>query len=225
MSKEMITTVHTSDLFQDSMNYMKKRCASQENKQAQLQLFRQGVRIWNRYFQGKELRIASRSFGRACIRENAFYLEGQCIECSVLAQIKQETLTGCVVYAFHGIDIPAEEEEMNELDRFFVNAWQTALLDGTRAWLLRCLQRRQQHGYIAASLGPGFYGMPIEAMEKLLSVLPAQEAGIRMTEDGKMEPLWSVIGIFLQSDEPIALPQGACVYCRGTANCQMCILR
>lgn len=71
--------------------------------------------------------------------------------------------------------------------------------------------------------GPGYYGMPLEAAGILCSLMDTEQVGISWHKE-RMEPMMSLAGIYLISEEPLIQNWNDCENCIGqSVGCEYCI--
>ena len=129
------------------------------------------------------------------------------------------------VYAFHAPLFEMEETD-SLLTQYYLEIFQIACMDVVREWVQGYLERKHSvmsRHYCSPSFGPGFYGMEMAAVPKLLKLMDTEKPGIRW-KDEKMDPSMSIVGIYLVSREDILSNCGDCVSCIGGKDgCRFCV--
>lgn len=84
----------------------------------------------------------------------------------------------------------------------------------------------QQEGMKASViLGPGYYGMDVEAAEIICQVTDAGQIGVSY-ENGMLNPMFSLTGLILQVPEGKSRLEHPCRYCKGAVGgCRWCEMR
>ena len=142
----------------------------------------------------------------------------------MLERIERSQIETGYVYAFHAPLF--EMEEMDSLlTQYYLEIFQIACMDVVREWLQGYMERKHSvmsRHYCSPSFGPGFYGMELAAAPKLLGLMDTPTSGI-CWKDGKMDPLMSIVGIYLVSREDILSDCGDCASCiGGSEGCRFC---
>lgn len=170
------------------------------------------------------LNVLIQPFAKECIREDRFVFGGQEIFCNVLERIERSQIETGYVYAFHAPLFEMEETD-SLLTQYYLEIFQIACMDVVREWLQGYLERKHSvmsRHYCSPSFGPGFYGMELAAAPKLLGLMDTPKSGI-CWKDGKMDPLMSIVGIYLVSREDILSDCGDCASCiGGSEGCRFC---
>lgn len=223
MMEKKILSVKVSDLLRDSLKYMKIKCDIDDNSREGARIYRQCMQIWAKYFSGGQIQLLVADFGRECIDEKdlKFLLGGKKFTCHLLEQLEISVLTGGYFYLFHAPEV--KMEKMSQMERFYIESWQIALLDAGRLWLERSLRRQQpENSHLSESFGPGFFGMEIEMISVMVNILQGEQVGVRLMPDGMMTPAKSLAGIFLTGTQEFQMPSGDCLFCQGNGQCKMC---
>lgn len=223
MMKKRILSVKITDLLRDSLKYMKVKCDIDDNSREGTRIYQKCMQIWAKYFAGGQIQLLVGDFGQECIdkKNKRYLLHGKSYTCHLLEQINISAVTGGVLYLFHAPEV--DTEGMSQMDCFYVESWQIALMDAVRLWLERYLRRQQSEElYLSEPFGPGFYGMELDAVGAMVKALDGREIGITLLASGMMEPAKSLVGMFLTGTEPFGMASGDCLSCQGTSHCQMC---
>lgn len=168
--------------------------------------------------------IKLQPFDAACVQDGHFAFGKQEILCTVLERIDRSKISEGYLYAFHAPDFPVEEAA-SLLSQYYLETFQIACMDVVREWLRGYLARKhsvEMPHYCSDSFGPGYYGMEFSAVEKLMEIMDTAEAGITWA-DGMLQPVMSLVGLYLISTEDILSDCGDCASCIGQAEgCQFC---
>ncbi len=218
-----ILSVRTSDLLSDALRYMKIKCNIDDESKEGARMYQGCMGIWAKCFAGTRTDILVKSFGSECIdKENQRLQIGtESFTCHFLEVVDMESITGGCFYLFHAPQV--DTIGMEQTQRFYAECWQIALMDAARIWLERFLRRQQpEGGTLSESFGPGFYGMEIEAVVAMVNQMKAEQVGVRLLDNGMMEPAISLVGMFLTGTKLFEMPSGDCLSCQGTSHCRMC---
>lgn len=223
MMEKRILSVKASDLLRDSLKYIKIRCDIDDNSREGARIYQQCMQIWAKYFSGAQMQLLVADFGREYIDEKKykFLLGGKKFTCHLLEQLEISAVTGGYFYLFHAPE--AKSEVQSQMERFYIESWQIALMDAGRLWLERYLRRQQpENCHLSESFGPGFFGMEIEMISVMVNILQGELVGVRLMPDGMMKPAKSLAGMFLTGSQEFQMPSGDCQFCQGTGRCLMC---
>lgn len=164
-------------------------------------------------------------FSRDCIKSDGFMLGKKNISCRILERIDPSKITQGYLYAFHAPEIRIEEMD-SLLGTYYLETFQIACMDIVRKWIRKYLERKhsvESGHYCSHSFGPGYYGMPLEAAGILCSLMDTEQVGISWHKE-RMEPMMSLAGIYLISEEPLIQNWNDCENCIGqSVGCEYCI--
>ena len=152
----------------------------------------------HKYFYRVEVLL--QPFDKSCVQDGKFQFGGQEIRCNVLERIDRSQVENGYIYAFHAPDINVDEGE-SLLAKYYLEVFQIACMDVCRQQIQDYLERKHsvlQKQYCSPSFGPGYYGMDIDAVPKLISFLEADTVGVKWQED-KLYPIMSLVGVYLIS--------------------------
>lgn len=170
------------------------------------------------------LTVLLQPFSRECIVKDHFIFGKQRIRCNVLERIEPCRIETGYLYGFHAPLFEMEETD-SLLTQYYLEIFQIACMDVVREWIKGYLERKHSvktKHYCSPSFGPGYYGMELDSVPKLLDVMQGEKSGIRW-KDGKMEPLMSLVGIYLVSEEEILTDCRDCAGCIGqSTGCRFC---
>ena len=179
----------------------------------------------HKYFYRVEVLL--QPFDKSCVQDGKFQFGGQEIRCNVLERIDRSQVENGYIYAFHAPDINVDEGE-SLLAKYYLEVFQIACMDVCRQQIQDYLERKHsvlQKQYCSPSFGPGYYGMDIDAVPKLISFLEADTVGVKWQED-KLYPIMSLVGVYLISKGELLAECKDCAGCLGQAGgCQYCMNR
>lgn len=163
-------------------------------------------------------------FAAECVGDGFFVFGKEKISCAVLDKIDRQKITQGYLYAFHAPQLSMEKAD-SILEQYYMQTFQVACMDVLRDWLRDRLERkhsRQDRQFCSPSFGPGYYGMGMEAAEKLIGLMDAERAGITW-ENGCMQPMMSLVGIYLVSGQELLPVCKDCENCGGNrGGCEFC---
>lgn len=163
-------------------------------------------------------------FDPQCLKNGWVEIGREKIMCQILERVDRTLVEQGYLYAFHAPEL-ARGEQNSLLLQYYQEVFQIACIDVVRDWLSGYLQRKHSvHSkrYCSPSFGPGYYGMELQAAEKILGLIDGAAAGV-FWENGTMEPLMSIAGIYLVSKKNILNNCPDCESCLGgTGGCKFC---
>jgi hypothetical protein len=138
--------------------------------------------------------------------------------CNVFEQMNPESVEGVYVYAICVGDFSMPEEKI--LDQLYADIWGTAFVDAVRLVLQEELAKDAE---LSDSFGPGFYGMDINAMVNIDSILDFSSIGMELKGSQIIVPLKSCAGMYFKVNELYKKINSACSTCLGTnRSCKLC---
>lgn len=226
-SQEELIHIESTELDERIRMRMEESCRFQEMEtEAAKQQRQEANLIYEKFLKHRSIDILLHPFDRSCVGRTAFRFGTEEISCSVLERIETDWIQQGYLYAFHAPMLRLQGEELTLLQQFYIESWQIAMLDAARDWLQEYLARRhsvRKQAYVTDSFGPGFYGMQMDALEKLCNCLDLKRAGIALTENGNLKPLKSIVGLHLVSDRDVAPVIRDCSSCLGNlGGCTLC---
>ena len=181
------------------------------------------LEIYQNSFRKKKITFLLQPFDASCVKRSSFRFGEQEVFCQVLERIPEEEIVQGYLYTFHA---PAAEEGASLLEQFYGECWQIACMDAGRIWLQQYLTRkhsiRSEH-FVTEAFGPGFYGMPMDAVRQLHSVIRGERVGVTLGADGTLQPLKSSIGLYLVMKKALPFSMKDCMGCIGNwKGCSLC---
>lgn len=170
------------------------------------------------------VKILIQPFAAECAKDGYFMFGKERIRCTVLDKIDRRQVTQGYLYAFHAPELSIEEAD-SLLEQYYMQVFQIACMDVLRDWLQKYLEQKHSvrtKQFCSPSFGPGYYGMELDAVKKLLELMNAERAGI-IWRDGHMQPMMSLTGIYLISEQDILPVCRDCISCKGNrSGCEFC---
>lgn len=168
--------------------------------------------------------ILLQPFSGQCVKKGYFQIGEEKIRCQVLEKLDLDQIQQGYFYTFHAPEFPVKKTD-DLLQQYYFEVYQIACLDVVREWIREYLARKhsvRETRYASPSFGPGFYGMELEATEKILSLMNPEKAGVSWQE-GSMHPLMSLAGMYLISKKDVLPSCRDCASCIGRKEgCQYC---
>lgn len=160
----------------------------------------------------------------------ALRLSDRTFSCRAFERVDTSRLPLAIPYVLTAGDCRSEMEAV--LDLVYEDLWGTALVDAGREALGEHLGRSLAGApgglRLSPSFGPGYFGMPLEAIGSIAGLLPTEAIEVRINRGGMLIPQKSCAGIFLAGAAEAAELPVACASCGlgdSTAGCRYCRIR
>lgn len=120
-----------------------------------------------------------------------------------------------------------DDQNLDMLEQFYLDTWMTAILDSARDWLQNDLreflsEKEEKPIFISEAFGPGFYGIGMDEIPKILEQVDGSQIGINWTGRALYPPK-SNVGYYLAYDEEREWKSRDCRNClSGHKNCIFC---
>ncbi|MGI6006314.1 MAG: hypothetical protein ACOX8E_02340 [Ruminococcus sp.] len=220
-------SVPVQQLKSETLHYMMIKCGLRRKNSSTALYRKKTLDMWETYFRGRTINLYWKPFSKECVKTDAFLFHGQKIPCAILPMIRPEDLRGGFQYLFCA-PMVYTDDSLSLLERFLADSLQGALLDAARDYLRLFLLRQtrtktQEIQYLTPSFGPGFFGMDMAAVRILYNDMDGKDTGIIVNDYGMMEPLKSVIGMYLTLGREVVFPVRDCSGClAGHRGCEFC---
>lgn len=172
-----------------------------------------------------EVSVLLQPFAGECVHKGYLEFGNKKIECNVLEQIDTAGVEKGYLYAFHAPDVDLESAG-SVLDQYYMETFQVACMDVIRGWIQGYLERKNcvyEKKYCSPSLGPGYYGMGMDAVPELLGLMDASQVGVSWNGE-RMSPKMSLVGAYLIAGEDVFEVDFDCRDCIGqSGGCEFCI--
>ena len=113
-----------------------------------------------------------------------------------------------------------------KVEKYYVECLMIAATDVLRDWIRSYIERKhsvRHKKYVTDSFGPGFYGMDISAVPKLVKITGAEKVGVSVDKSGNMQPAKSCFGIYLVTKKEYGERIKDCAFCVGNkGGCAVC---
>lgn len=150
------------------------------------------------------------------------FILGRRFTCPAFAQIDPDHVSGALLYAAcaGNFEMP---EEAGEEAILYMDLWGNACLEAVRGQLI---ERLQSQTALSDSFGPGYYGMSMETMDQLVTLLGAGDIGMHSAKEGGLRPAKSCAGFYFSVDGDYRPLRAQCAACSGAAGgCAVCRFR
>lgn len=170
------------------------------------------------------MQVLLQVFSKECVKKGYFQFGNAHISCNLLERLSIDEVVEGYIYAFHSPEID-KTEIPSLLEQYYMENFQIACLDVGREWIREYLTRKhsvQTPKYCSPSFGPGYYGMDVDAVAKMMKLIDSEQIGIHWSDD-KMTPMMSLTGIYLISNEKFEETYQDCESCLGQkGSCTFC---
>lgn len=228
----MIYQIKADRVHGESLSYMEKVCGFNRPGTRSIPMRNQCEKLWMEYLHGKEILIEILPVGKEIVQEKMLCLGDNKMKMDIFHLVDEEKILGGYLYLFHVPDVPELTDDL--LGSYYLDTWQTSLVDSVRFWIKDTLQKkvdrdRELFGTdvcVTDGIGPGFFGLPIESVSLFMAQMHPEKVGIRLLSDGIMTPAKSVIGVHLcvQGNVPSLL--GDCQHCMAKGkHCENCMFQ
>lgn len=224
--KNRIINMDMNVIRKKSEAYFCKICGFDKMNEDHIERIEEALELRNRYQEKLVLQSMVSIYGEDCIQGHSIQLEKVKIETDILNRIDTTKIKAVVLYAM-SINEIEEVQELDMLEKFYLDTWMTSLLDAGRDCLKGYLQdylkiTLNQSVCVTDSFGPGFYDMGLELVSDLLQVIDGKQIGIELSH-GAMKPAKSNIGFYLALSENQGIPNRDCKNCLSNhMNCLFC---
>lgn len=168
------------------------------------------------------------------LQDNLLRVRKKEFRCNAFAQIDHNSIHGVYLYIVTAGDFFLEHEGI--LRQVFADIWGTSYIDAAR----NLLEQRLLHDYhekygdkqelqnkkyfLSNSFGPGFYGMKLDQIQDIISVVDEEKIQVCVKENSNlMTPLKSCAGIYFVVDDNYKMIGKECEKCMGNAyGCKLC---
>ena len=235
MSKEEILEVETNELIVDIETEIEKYCGFNS---MDIEMKRQHKEIisnaYDKFFSGKKIQVLLKQIDESVATSEGFVFGEDKIKCNALEKmnVADGDIEGIYLYTFGIKEIDEKElKDSSLLEKYYVECLMVAATDVLREWLRKYIERKhsvRHKKYVTDSFGPGFYGMDISAVPKLVKIAGGEKVGVSVDENGNMHPVKSCIGLYLVTKKEYAArikdcafcigSKGSCAFCRGNRN-------
>lgn len=186
--------------------------------------------IYEMFLQNSSLNILLQPFSGKCVKETGFvFPSGITIPCHILEklQLTEKDIVSGYFYTFHAPEISTDPDKLSLLEQCYLESWLIASIDAGRDWIQSYLFRKhnvRESKYVTDSFGPGYYGMPIEALSDIFQIFSGEPVGVSLLDNGNMTPLKSSIGMYLVLNKDVSHLMGHdCTSCAGSKlGCNAC---
>ena len=152
------------------------------------------------------------------VEDAALVIDGKRFASEVFQGIDPAQICGAYVFVLTAGDFSFPGRPVSE--QVLLDLWGTAFATAGRKRLQAYFAA---DGRISETFGPGLYGIPVESMPDLLSLVDAAQIGVTVNESCILQPVKSYGGIVFRVADDYK-PRGAmCAACKGARlSCRLC---
>lgn len=170
---------------------------------------------------GTTLLVAEYNKAELKFYEDTLAAAGISISCQAFESINWEKIKKAVFFIITQKEGRNQEEGI--LEKLYLDMWKSAYLNAS----LKILWESYMPGKPLQVYGPGYYGMAVDAIKDIYTLLSGEKIGVTLNEKFIMQPEKTTAGVFFvsQGDEmPEGLP--ACDFCRANkTDCSFCMVK
>lgn len=230
MEKDEILEVEINELIVDMEAEIEKSCGF-DTMDAEMK--RQHKEIisasYDKFFIGKKIEVLLKQLDKSVVTSERFVFGEEKIKCNALERmnVKDGDIDCIYLYTFGIKEIDESKlKESSLLEKYYVECLMIAATDVLRDWLRKYIERKhsvRHKKYVSDSFGPGFYGMDVDAVPKLVKLTDGEKVGVSADENGNMHPVKSCIGIFIVTKKECVERIKDCAFCIGNkGGCAVC---
>lgn len=182
--------------------------------------------VFERVFAVLEFKYVISFFGKDVFFKNTIKINNIQFSCEIFKNIPENEFLG--IYFFVLTVGSLNISPSGILEEFYFDVSGTACVDAARDFIREKIifaEKQKNCGneiFVSDSLGPGFYGMKIEEVEKFFNILDCQSIGVSLSESGVIIPKKSCVGFFMVTKNKYFMKKD-CQSCVGNKNgCIFC---
>lgn len=157
-------------------------------------------------------------YGDIDIRGPELVIHGKRFESQALNGVDPAQILGAYVFVLTAGDFSAQDRPVKE--QILLDLWGTAFATAGRRHLQAYFAKE---GRTSEIFGPGLYGIPLETMHGLVSLVEAERIGVTVNESCFLQPVKSCGGIIFRVTDGYKPCGGPCAACRGSGlSCSLC---
>lgn len=181
-------------------------------------MLRQAIELKDRVVNDISVRAIYNYYDDVYLADSILVIDGKPFVSSTLKNVDSSQLLGAYVFVLTAGDFSFPEEPM--MEQVLFDLWGTAFATAGRKHL-------QAHfaseGRISEVFGPGLYGIPMESMQDLVSLVDADRIGVTVNDSCFLWPVKSYGGIIFRVEDDYRPRGGSCADCRGSKlSCNLC---
>lgn len=167
------------------------------------------------------LRLICRPVQSVSFEKNQMSLNQHPIYCELPLEVYREQIEAVYLSVLTENEITVTSESVSA--QLYIDMWKNAYLDAAREQAPQLLKKRLQQP-VSAGVCPGFYGIPLGAIQTLYQMMEAEQYGITMQEGGYLLPEKTVFGLYFLLKHDLNIFGRSCESCFAKGkNCEFCM--
>lgn len=181
-------------------------------------LLKEAIELKDGIIDDIQLRAVYNYYDDFYMKDTFLIIDGKPFVSQVFKNVDPSYVIGAYVFVLTAGDFSYEDRPM--MEQILFDAWGTSFAGTARRKLQEYFSK---DGRISEVFGPGLYGIPMESMTELVSLVDADKIGVTVNDSCFLWPVKSYGGIYLRVADDYK-PIGAdCVTCRGSKlSCHLC---
>ncbi len=209
--------IDVEDLYDVAEQYMDVMCGYDRDSAMVEKSKKLAYKVRFNVFTGEKMPFLIKEFGRDCVNEDSFVIDGRTIKCGALSRIDNDSIKCGFAFLFHSPMPDIYSLSISQM--YLADSWETCFVDAGRdilreQLLEKCRIDEDELLYITDTLAPGMAGMPSDEVGSFFQIFDASRIDMSLLDSGMMQPVKSFAGIYLVIDREQVL---------NTANCSECV--
>ncbi|MBQ3963803.1 MAG: hypothetical protein II682_00045 [Firmicutes bacterium] len=181
-------------------------------------MLRQAVELKDEIVGGVAVRAVYNYYDDVYLKDSILAIDGKAFVSQTLKGIDPAQILGAYVFVLTAGDFSYPDKPM--MEQVLLDLWGTAFATTGRKHLQAHFAK---DGRISETFGPGLYGIPMESMRALVSLVDADLIGVTVNESSFLWPVKSYGGIVFRVADDYKPRGGSCATCRGSRlSCNLC---
>ena len=181
-------------------------------------MLRQAVELKDEIVGGVAVRAVYNYYDDVYLKDSILAIDGKTFVSQTLKGIDPAQILGAYVFVLTAGDFSYPDKPM--MEQVLLDLWGTAFATTGRKHLQAHFAK---DGRISEVFGPGLYGIPMESMRDLVSLVDADLIGVTVNESCFLWPVKSYGGIVFRVADDYKPRGGSCATCRGSRlSCNLC---
>ncbi len=181
-------------------------------------MLRQAVELKDEIVGGVAVRAVYNYYDDVYLKDSILVVDGKAFVSPTLQGIDPAQILGAYIFVLTAGDFSFPDKPM--MEQVLLDLWGTAFATTGRKHLQAHFAK---DGRISEVFGPGLYGIPMESMRDLVSLVDADLIGVTVNESCFLWPVKSYGGIVFRVADDYKPRGGSCATCRGSRlSCNLC---
>ena len=181
-------------------------------------MLRQAVELKDEIVGGVAVRAVYNYYDDVYLKDSILVIDGKAFVSPTLQGIDPAQILGAYIFVLTAGDFSSPDKPM--MEQVLLDLWGTAFATTGRKHLQAHFAK---DGRISEVFGPGLYGIPMESMRDLVSLVDADLIGVTVNESCFLWPVKSYGGIVFRVADDYKPRGGSCATCRGSRlSCNLC---